>query len=97
MGLPRTRLTTPRSHARSGAAYRCRKPGAGVEYGANAAPIPRGGLASLKRPEINLTPIERIGRMVIGAVGAIGGLVLLGSVGGVLARRAGDPAGARRP
>ena len=38
----------------------------------------------MKRPEINITPIERIGRMVIGAVGAIGGLVLLGSVGGAL-------------
>lgn len=36
----------------------------------------------MKRPEVNITPIERIGRIVIGAVAAIGGLVLLGSAGG---------------
>lgn len=31
----------------------------------------------MKRPVINITPTERIGRVLIGAVGAIGGLVLL--------------------
>ena len=36
----------------------------------------------MKRPEVNITPIERIGRIVIGAVAVIGGLVLLGSAGG---------------
>ena len=36
----------------------------------------------MKRPEVNITPIERIGRIVVGAVAAIGGLVLLGSAGG---------------
>ena len=36
----------------------------------------------MKRPEINITPIERAGRIVVGVVGAVGGLVLLGSAGG---------------
>lgn len=36
----------------------------------------------MKRPEVNITPIERIGRILVGAVAAIGGLVLLGSAGG---------------
>jgi hypothetical protein len=33
----------------------------------------------MKRPEVNITPIERLGRIIVGAVAAIGGLVLLGS------------------
>ena len=37
----------------------------------------------MKRPVVNITPIERIGRVLIGAVGAIGGLVLLASAGSV--------------
>ena len=36
----------------------------------------------MKRPEVNITPIERIGRILVGALAAIGGLVLLGSAGG---------------
>lgn len=36
----------------------------------------------MKRPVVNITPIERIGRIFVGAVAAIGGLVLLGSAGG---------------
>ena len=36
----------------------------------------------MKRPEVNITPIERIGRILVGAVGVIGGLVLLGSAAG---------------
>ena len=31
----------------------------------------------MKRPTINITPMERLGRVLIGAAGAIGGLVLL--------------------
>lgn len=31
----------------------------------------------MKRPSVNITPIERVARVLIGAVGAIGGLVLL--------------------
>jgi hypothetical protein len=31
----------------------------------------------MKRPVVNITPIERVGRVLIGAIGAIGGLVLL--------------------
>lgn len=39
----------------------------------------------MKRPEINITPLERAGRVLIGAAGAIAGLVLLASAGGALA------------
>jgi Protein of unknown function (DUF2892) len=39
----------------------------------------------MKRPEINITPIERVGRIAIGAAGAIAGLVLLASAAGALA------------
>lgn len=38
----------------------------------------------MKRPTINITPVERIGRIVVGLVGVIGGLILLGSAGGVV-------------
>lgn len=37
----------------------------------------------MKRPSVNLAPIERVGRVLLGAVGAIGGLLLLASAGGV--------------
>jgi uncharacterized membrane protein HdeD (DUF308 family) len=33
----------------------------------------------MKRPVVNITPIERAGHVLIGALGAIGGLVLLAS------------------
>ena len=39
----------------------------------------------MKRFETNITPIERVGRIVIGAVGAIAGLVLLATAGSALA------------
>jgi hypothetical protein len=39
----------------------------------------------MKRPEINITPSERAGRIVLGGAGAIVGLVLLASAGGALA------------
>ena len=39
----------------------------------------------MKRPEINITPLERAGRVLIGAAGATAGLVLLASGGGALA------------
>ncbi len=35
----------------------------------------------MKRPTINITPAERLGRLLVGLVGVIGGLVLLGSAG----------------
>ena len=35
----------------------------------------------MKRPSINITPLERLGRIAVGLVGAIAGLVLLGSAG----------------
>ena len=37
----------------------------------------------MKRPVVNITPIERVGRVLIGAVGAIGGILLLVSAGSV--------------
>jgi Protein of unknown function (DUF2892) len=39
----------------------------------------------MKRPEINITPSERAGRILFGGAGAIVGLVLLASASGVLA------------
>ncbi len=37
----------------------------------------------MKRPVVNITSIERVGRVLIGVVGAIGGLVLLASASSV--------------
>ena len=37
----------------------------------------------MKRPVVNITPRERVGRVLIGAVGALGGLVLLASAGSI--------------
>lgn len=39
----------------------------------------------MRRPEINITPLERAGRVAIGAAAAIVGLVLLASAGGPVA------------
>ncbi len=36
----------------------------------------------MKRPSINITPTERLGRVLIGLVGTIGGVLTLGSAGG---------------
>jgi hypothetical protein len=36
----------------------------------------------MKRPTINITPVERIGRSLVGLVGAVSGLLLLASGGG---------------
>lgn len=33
----------------------------------------------MKRPVVNITPIERAGRVLVGAVGLIGGIALLAS------------------
>lgn len=38
----------------------------------------------MKRPFVNITPLERVGRIVIGLIGAVGGFVLLASSGGAL-------------
>jgi hypothetical protein len=35
----------------------------------------------MKRPAVNITPIERAGRVLIGAAGALAGIVLLASAG----------------
>ena len=37
----------------------------------------------MRRPEINITPAERAGRILVGLVGVVGGLLLLASAGGV--------------
>jgi len=39
----------------------------------------------MKRPVVNITPAERTGRVLLGLLGVVGGLVLLGSAGGALA------------
>ena len=39
----------------------------------------------MKRPFVNITPLERVGRLLVGSIGAIGGFVLLASSGGVIA------------
>ena len=39
----------------------------------------------MRRPDINITPIERVGRMALGAAAAIAGVILLASVAGPLA------------
>ena len=36
----------------------------------------------MKRPVVNITPTERVGRIVVGGIGAIGGIVLLTSAAG---------------
>lgn len=36
----------------------------------------------MRRPVINITPAERLARIVVGLAGAIIGIVLLGSAGG---------------
>jgi hypothetical protein len=36
----------------------------------------------MKRPSINITPGERLGRIVVGLFGAVAGVILLGSAGG---------------
>lgn len=36
----------------------------------------------MKRPVVNITPKERFGRVLVGLVGMVGGVVLLASPGG---------------
>ena len=40
--------------------------------------------ASHRRPSVNITPVERIGRILIGAIGVGAGIVLLAAGGTVL-------------
>lgn len=35
----------------------------------------------MQRPTINITPSERVGRVLIGMIGLVGGMVLLASAG----------------
>ncbi len=39
----------------------------------------------MKRPLVNITPLERSARVALGSLGVIGGLMLLASAGGALA------------
>jgi len=39
----------------------------------------------LRRPPINITPAERLGRIAVGIAGTLAGLLLLGSTGGTAA------------
>lgn len=36
----------------------------------------------MRRPTVNITPLERAGRILVGLVGVVGGIVLIGSAGG---------------
>lgn len=38
----------------------------------------------MKRPTINIAPAERLGRVFVGLVGLVGGLILLGSAAGAV-------------
>lgn len=38
----------------------------------------------MKRPSVNITPAERIARVVAGAVAAVGGVLALGSAAGAV-------------
>jgi hypothetical protein len=38
----------------------------------------------MKRPTINITPAERIGRILVGLVGVVAGAILLGSASGAV-------------
>ncbi|MEX0650499.1 MAG: YgaP-like transmembrane domain, partial [Actinomycetota bacterium] len=37
-----------------------------------------------RRPVVNITPLERAGRVLVGAVGAVGGALLIATAGGAL-------------
>jgi hypothetical protein len=50
-----------------------------------APPLPVLSVVSMKRPEINITRLERGWRIVLGAAAAITGVLLLASASGVLA------------
>lgn len=38
----------------------------------------------MKRPTTNITPAERLGRVLVGLIGVIGGLILLGSAASII-------------
>jgi hypothetical protein len=38
----------------------------------------------MKRPTINLTGVERVGRIFVGLAGMVGGLILLGAASGAV-------------
>jgi len=39
----------------------------------------------MRRPPINITPAERVGRVAVGVIGVIAGTILISSTGGVVA------------
>ena len=47
--------------------------------------LPAGGGAPRRHLVVNITPFERAGRVLVGAIGALGGALLLASGGGTLA------------
>ena len=55
-----------------------------AEAGRRDGSAARGG-EKRRRPVVNITPLERVGRAVAGAIGALGGALLLVSGGGALA------------
>jgi hypothetical protein len=48
-------------------------------------PLPVLSVVSMKRPEINITRLERGGRIVLGAAAAMTGVLMLASASGALA------------
>lgn len=44
----------------------------------------RGNELTMKRPVVNITPAERLGRVLVGLVGVVGGLVLLADAAGAI-------------
>ncbi len=55
-----------------------------AEAGRRDGPAARGG-EKRWRLVVNITPLERVGRVAVGAIGALGGALLLFSGGGALA------------
>jgi hypothetical protein len=54
-------------------------------YGLSEPRQPRRRFGPMKRPTINITPAERVGRILVGFVGVVGGLILLGAAGSAVA------------
>lgn len=49
------------------------------------SPVAQTDRRALRRRDVNITPIERIGRIVLGGAGVAVGVVLLAAAGGTLA------------
>jgi Protein of unknown function (DUF2892) len=75
LGVVQSRWRAPSAHC-------CAVPSAAEPHPETVTPSKED---TMKRPEINITPSERAGRIALGAAAAVAGLVLLLSASGVLA------------